>query len=159
MKRYILAEPHYIGGVLLAAGSIVTDDDLGTFKAPADDERGKYLPNGQLNPDFKPRFKAGDEVQVEAGSQLIEVDAKGSPKNKADERRLTEAGISAAPIEVAPVAPHAPNPTQPQGLPAHGTGELQPPGVYVPGDGVESDEAAEAREEQQEATQPQRRKK
>jgi hypothetical protein len=129
MARYILLQPHFIGGTLLAAGSIVTDEDLGEG--------------------------------VEAGNEMVEVNAKGQPKSKEDADRLRGLGIPTEPIEVAPVSPHAPNPTMPQALPPHGIGEVEPAGNFVPADGVESDEAAAARAEQQDAasTTPQRRKK
>jgi hypothetical protein len=136
MKRYILTEAHFIGGSLLAAGSIVTEADLGTYR----DEKGK-------------------EQAVKAGSGLVEVDAKGQPVNDDDQARLRDLGVSAVPIEVAPVAPHAPNPTAPQALPPHGTGEVVPPGQYVAAQGVESDEAAEARQDQADALKPTRRGK
>lgn len=136
MKRYILLEPSFIGATLLSAGSIVTDDDLGSY---TDDD--------------------GKEQQVKAGQFLVEVDAKGQPAHKKDAARLADVGISAVPIEVAPVSPHAPNPTAPQALPPHGTGEVLPPGTYVGAEGVESNEAAEARAEQVDNLKPTRRGK
>lgn len=134
MKRFILEEPHFIGGTLLAAGSIVNEAELGEFK------------------------KDGKTHKVEPGQFLIEVNAKGEPVKNEDRERLQNLGISAVPIEVAPVAPHAPNPTAPQALPPHGVGEVVPAGHFVAADGVESDEAAEARAEQTDAVTPKRRK-
>ncbi|MBV9528170.1 hypothetical protein [Sphingomonas sp.] len=126
MKTFLLKEPHFIGGTLLAAGSRVTEAELAGSKP---------------------------------GQGLVEIGANGQPKHKEDAEDLRHLGISAAPIEVAPVSPHAPNPTAPQALPAHNVGEVLPAGEYVAAEGVESNEAAAARAEQQEATSPQRRKK
>ena len=135
MKTYILAEPHFIGGTLLAAGSRVSEADL-TVSGPN-----------------------GKQERIDPGDGLIEVDPKGQPKSREDAARLQALGVSAQPIEVAPVAPHAPNPTMPQALPPHAVGEALPPGEFVPADGVESDEARASREAQRPSPNPQRRKR
>lgn len=94
---------------------------------------------------------------AEPGKELVEVNDRNQAVKKEDAGKLTALGIPVGPTEIAPTSPHAPNPTQPQGLPSHGVDELEPAGNFVPADGVESDEAAEARKEQQDAATPRRR--
>lgn len=116
MRHFIVAQPSFIADQLVAAGSRVTDADLGAS---------------------------------EPGTQLIEVDERGSPLNPADAQRLIGVDVILAPVQVAPVAPHAPNPTRAQALPSQPAGGVSIAGDrrYVPADGVESNEAAEARVE------------
>src|SRR5690349_602209 len=130
MKRFMLKEPHFIGGALLAAGSIVTEGDLGK------DRKGH---------------------KTKPGEGLVEINAHGQAVDRDEADEVQRLGVSAIPVEVAPVSPHAPNPTMPQALPAHNVGEVLPAGTFVPAQGVESDEAAEARAEQVAETKPQRR--
>lgn len=116
MRHFIVAQPSFIANQLVAAGSRVTEYDLGLS---------------------------------EPGEQLIEVDERGSPLNPADVNRLIGIDVNLAPVQVAPVAPHAPNPTRAQALPPQPAGGVSLAGDrrYVPADGVESNEAADARVE------------
>ena len=125
-KRYQLTEPAFIGGALLAEGSRITDDDL------------------PVGPD--PR-NPGKTMRSPPPETAIEIDANGVAVNKAD-RVIQETIGAAQPIQVAPIQPHAPNPTAPQALPGHGVASPLPVGEYVPAEGVESNEAAAARAEQ-----------
>lgn len=86
---------------------------------------------------------------AEPGSALIETDERDAPLDPADTARLLNLGVNLAPIQVAPIQPHAPNPTQPQAIPAQPAGGVSIAGDqnYVPADGVESKEAAKARVE------------
>lgn len=86
---------------------------------------------------------------AEPGTNLIETDEAGVPKDSADIARLLAAGTNLGPVEVAPVSPHAPNPTAPQAIPGQTAGSVQLAGdrEYVPAAGVESNEAASARVE------------
>lgn len=86
---------------------------------------------------------------AEPGTNLIETDENGVPKKPEDVARLLAAGVNLGPVQVAPVMPHAPNPTQPQAVPGQAAGSVQIAGnrEYVPADGVESNEAADARVE------------
>jgi hypothetical protein len=83
------------------------------------------------------------------GSNLIETDEAGVPLDPKDGARLLAAGVHLGPVQVAPVAPHAPNPTRPQSIPGQSGGSVMIAGDrgFVPGDGVESNEAADARVE------------
>lgn len=83
----------------------------------------------------------------EPGSALVEVDGNGSPVNPDDLAKLRNAGINFGPVQVAPVLPHAPNPTRPQAIPGQAPGAVAfaEDREYVPGEGVESNESAEAR--------------
>ena len=132
LKYYRLTEVSFIGGALLAAGSIVTSQDLGTYTDPAD----------------------GKEKEVKPGSALVEVDEAGKPKTDAGARALQAVLGNIAPMEIAAVAPFSPNPTRPQGAPTQAPGGLSlaendlP--QTAPAQGVESDEAAQARGEQAE---------
>lgn len=116
MRSFIVTRGSFIADTLVAEGSIVTDEDL----------RG-----------------------AEPGSALVEVDPVTLvPVNQEEAIKLR--GLpTTAPIEIAPIAPHAPNPTQPQAVPAHGPGAAaivaRGQTRYVPAEGVESYEAAEAR--------------
>lgn len=86
---------------------------------------------------------------AEPGTNLIETDEAGVPKDPRDIATLLATGVNLGPVQVAPVAPHAPNPTAPQAIPAQAAGGVQLAGdrEYVPADGVESSEAAAARVE------------
>lgn len=81
------------------------------------------------------------------GNALVEIDDKGSPVNPDDLAKLRNAGINFGPVQVAPIMPHAPNPTRPQAIPGHAPGDVAfaEDRNYVPGEGVESNESAEAR--------------
>ena len=124
MKRYFLVSSSFIAGNLLAPGSIITDDDLG-----------------------KKTVTKGDKT-------TIEVDANGQLKTEEGALAMQAVVGSAVPMQIAPVAPFAPNPTHAQGAPAQPAGGLQFAEGQLPtapAVGVESNEAAEARAEQQEA--------
>lgn len=84
-----------------------------------------------------------------AGSTLVEIDANGNPVNPADMETMRLAGINFGPVQVAPVMPHAPNPTRPQAIPGQAPGAVAfaEDREYVPGEGVESNESAAARVE------------
>lgn len=81
------------------------------------------------------------------GNALVEIDQSGSPINPDDLAKLRNAGINFGPVQVAPIMPHAPNPTRAQAIPGHAPGAVAfaEDREYVPGDGVESNESAEAR--------------
>lgn len=129
-KHFVLSGVSFIGGALLAVGSRVTSDDLGTYIDPKD----------------------GEEKDVTPGRTLIEIDgATGQPVNKADYAALQGIAGSLSVEPIAAVAPFAPNPTKAQGSPT------QPPGGVSlannalrtgPAEGVESNDAAAARLEQ-----------
>lgn len=144
MKRYMLTEPAFIGTALLAAGSIITDDDLPEGQEA---EPGHYEGSGDQRVWIPPRLIPGTSMRSPPPASAIEVDANGVPKRKED------AGFAALriPTEIAPVSPHAPNPTAPQALPPHEVGTTGDVGAqFTSGarDGVESDEAAQARADQ-----------
>lgn len=61
-KRFLLSEVAFIGGTLLAPGSVVTSDDLGTFKDPKD----------------------GKEKAVKPPASSIEIDENGRPVSDDD---------------------------------------------------------------------------
>lgn len=117
MKRYLLTEAAFIGAALLAAGSIITENDLpvGPHPDPEND----------------------DDYRSPPPESAIEIDTNGQPVKKRDRATLAALGLGAPAVEVAPIAPHAPNPTMPQALPPHGVGETLPPGTYVPADGAQ----------------------
>tara|TARA_A100000171_G_scaffold52760_1_gene72853 strand:- start:836 stop:1342 length:507 start_codon:yes stop_codon:yes gene_type:complete len=134
MKRYFLVESAFVAGNLLAPGSIITDDDLGK----------KTVTKGSKT----------STVQVRPPSTAIEVDTNGQPKTEEGALAMQAVVGSAVPMQIAPVAPFAPNPTHAQGAPAQPAGGLQFAEGQLPtapAVGVESNEAAEARAEQQEA--------
>ena len=64
MKRWILANVAFIGSSLVAPGSIITEEDLGTTLVK-DQETGKEK-----------------EVKVKPPHDAIEIDAKGNPKDE-----------------------------------------------------------------------------
>lgn len=133
MKRYMLTEPGFFGS-LLAPGSIITEADLGK-KTVKEDGKSK-------------------EVQVKPPASAVEVDENGVPKDKEAATALAAVIGDVADQPIAAVAPFSPNPTQPQGAPAQHAGGLQLAEKQLataPAEGVESNEAAEAREEQAEA--------
>ena len=116
MKRWMLTEAAFIGAALLAAGSIITENDLPVGPDP-DDEEGER------------------EIRSAPPTSAIEINEQGNAVKKKDRAAAAALGIGF--VEVAPIAPHAPNPTMPQALPPHGVGETLPPGTYVPADGAQ----------------------
>lgn len=116
MKRYLLTEAAFIGAALLAAGSIITENDLPVGPHPDPDN--------------------DDDFRSPPPDSAIEIDSHGQPVKKRDRATMQALGLGVV-TEVAPIAPHAPNPTMPQALPSHGVGETLPPGVYVPADGAQ----------------------
>lgn len=124
MKRWMLTEAAFIGAALLAAGSIITENDLPVGPDP-DDEDGER------------------EIRSAPPTSAIEINEDGQAVKKKDRAAAAALGIGV--VEVAPIAPHAPNPTMPQSLPPHGVGEVLPTGTVVPADGAQgSAEALEA---------------
>ncbi len=124
MKRWMLTEAAFIGAALLAAGSIITEEDLPVGIDPTDEDGER-------------------EIRSEPPTSSIEINEKGEAIRKKD--RAAAAALGIGYTEVAPIAPHAPNPTMPQALPPHGVGETLPPGTYVPADGAQgSAEALDA---------------
>lgn len=141
IKHYMLTEAAFIGGALLVAGSRINSDDLGTAEKPVLDKEGK--PTGKT-----------ETVQVAPPKTAIEVDENGVPKSTADADLLAQAVAGVSGVPIAPVQPHAPNPTHPQGAPAQPAGGVQVVDRQLPTEpaqGVESNEAADARAEQREA--------
>ena len=123
MKRYLLTEAAFIGAALLAAGSIITENDL---------------PVGP-----HPDTENDEDFRSPPPDSAIEIDSNGQPVKKRDRATMQALGLGVT--EVAPIAPHAPNPTMPQALPPHGVGDTLPPGTYVPADGAQgSAEALDA---------------
>lgn len=129
LRHYVLTGVSFIGGTLLAPGSRVTSDDLGTYRDPV----------------------SGEELPVKPGELLVEVNPDGSPIDDVAAWKLQSIAGQLSDMPIAAVQPFAPNPTQPQGAPA------QPPGGVSlvdrqlrtsPADGVESDAAAAARSDQ-----------
>lgn len=84
---------------------------------------------------------------AEPGEAWVETDENGVPLTDEGKRELLGANINYGPVQVAPIQPHAPNPTKPQALPSQPIGGVSIAGNrnYVPADGVESNEAADAR--------------
>lgn len=104
---------------------------------------GSLVPPGALVSD-------ADLNWAEPGSALVEVDASGRPVKDEDLPKLLHIGSGFVHVPVAPVSPHAPNPTQPQAVPGFTPGAALPfagKRGYVPAEGVESNEAAAARVE------------
>lgn len=66
------------------------------------------------------------------GSALVEVSEDGRPLDSKDVERVRLALAGAAPIAVAPIAPHQPNPTSPQALPGQAAGGLMLAGRDLP---------------------------
>lgn len=102
MKHYMLTSPAFIGGTLLAEGSRINDADLGKAK----DKNGKL-------------------VQVRPPSDAIEVDVNGQPVNDEAAQQMAALAGDLHEDEIAPVAPFAPFPTQPQGAPPQAPGGVQ----------------------------------
>lgn len=141
LKHYMLTESAFIAGALLTAGSLINSDDLGQAEKPILDKDGK--PTGKT-----------ETVDVRPPSSAIEVDAKGVPKSDEDADILAAAVGNVAGVPIAPVQPHAPNPTHAQGAPAQPAGGVQVVERQLPtepAEGVESNEAAAARAEQKDA--------
>jgi len=116
MKRWMLTEAAFIGAALLAAGSVITENDLPVGPDPEDED-------GEA------------EIRSAPPTSAIEINEDGQAVKKKDRAAAAALGIGV--VEVAPIAPHAPNPTMPQSLPSHGVGETLPPGTYVPADGAQ----------------------
>lgn len=120
MKRWMLTEAAFIGAALLAAGSIITEEDMPVGLDPTDEDGER-------------------EIRSDPPISSIEINEKGEAVKKKDRAAAAAFGIGYT--EVAPIAPHAPNPTMPQSLPPHGVGETLPPGTYVPADGAQGSAA------------------
>ena len=130
-KRYLLTEPAFIGAALLAAGSIITEDDLPVGPGPIDESTGKR----------------GPHIRSAPPTSAIQVDRHGQPVDDEDLAALAGISLASNVAEIAPIAPHAPNPTMPQALPPHGVGEVQPAGTYVAAEGVQTAEQADLNRE------------
>lgn len=117
MKRWMLTEAAFIGAALLAAGSIITEEDLPVGIDPTDEEGER-------------------EIRSDPPTSSIEINEAGQAVKKKD--RAAAAALGIGYTEVAPIAPHAPNPTMPQALPPHGVGDpniCSPMRVLSPGGG------------------------
>lgn len=129
LKHYILTGVSFIGGSLLAPGSRVTSDDLGTYRDPA----------------------TGTERPVKPGETLVEVTEDGRPIDETAAWKLQSLAGQMSDMPIAAVQPFSPNPTAAQGAPAQSPGGLQLVEGHMrtgPATGVESDAAAAARAEQ-----------
>lgn len=129
LRHFVVVSASFIGGSLLAPGSRVTSDELGTYKDP----------------------RTGEQVPVKPGETLVEVNADGSPVDDAAADKLAAVAGDAAGIPIAAVQPFSPNPTRPQGAPgqpAGGVSLAEGQLRTLPAEGVESNAAAEARAEQ-----------
>lgn len=105
-KRFLLSEVAFIGGTLLAPGSIVTSDDLGTFKDPKD----------------------GKEKPVRAPASAIEVDESGRPVSS-DDADAYASLVGSMPAPAAEIAPFAPGGGQ--AMPSQQPGGVQLAGQQV----------------------------
>lgn len=99
-KRYMLAEVAFIGGTLLAVGSIVTSDDLGTYKDP----------------------KTGKKKPVRPPASSIEVDENNRPVSAEDGDNYAQL-VGTLPAPAADIAPFTPGGGQ--GMPAQPPGSVQ----------------------------------
>lgn len=106
-RRFLLAEVAFIGGTLLAAGSVVTSDDLGEYKDPKD---------GKLKP-VKPPMSS------------IEIDEAGRPVTAegAEAYAALVGSLPPAPAEIQPFTPGGG-----QALPSQGPGGVQLAGQQLP---------------------------
>lgn len=114
MKHFVVIAGSFIGGILVAPGSFVNEDDL---------------------------------QGATPGSNLVEIDEAGRPVNSDDLAKLQGISFNPSRSEIAAVSPHAPNPTRPQAIPGRQPFDapLVRDGGWEPSQGVESDEAKEAR--------------
>jgi len=129
LKHYVLIGVSFIGGSLLAPGSRVTSDDLGTYRDPA----------------------TGTERPVKPGETLVEVTEDGKPIDDAAAWKLQGIAGQLSDMPIAAVQPFSPNPTAPQGAPAQAPGGVSLVEGHLrtaPPEGVESNAAAAARAEQ-----------
>lgn len=129
LKHYVLTGVSFIGGSLLAPGSRVTSDDLGTYRDPA----------------------TGQERAVKPGETLVEVTEDGRPIDDTAAWKLQSVAGMVGDMPIAAVQPFSPNPTAAQGAPAQAPGGVSLVEGHLrtgPAQGVESDEAAAARAEQ-----------
>lgn len=88
---------------------------------------------------------------TEPGRALVEVDENLQPVTDDGRRQLLQSGVlPLGTAQIAPVNPHAPNPTRPQAIPPRAVLDpaLATDRGYVPAEGVESNEAVSARAEQ-----------
>ena len=99
-KRYLLAEVAFIGGTLLAVGSVITSDDLGEFKDPKD----------------------GKIKAVKPPASSIEIDADGRPVSSEDAEAYADL-VGQMPAPRAQVMPFAPGGGE--AMPAQQPGGLQ----------------------------------
>lgn len=99
-RRWVLTEPAFIAATLLAAGSIITSDDLGTGKS-----------------------KEGKAEPVAPPSTAIEIDDKGNPVSEADNHAL-DALVNAGPAPAELIAPISPG-AGAVGAPAQAPGGVQ----------------------------------
>lgn len=129
LKHYVLIGVSFIGGSLLAPGSRVTSDDLGTYRDPG----------------------TGTERPVKPGETLVEVTEDGRPIDEAAAWKLQSIAGQLSDMPIAAVQPFSPNPTRPQGAPAQAPGGVSLVEGHLrtaPPEGVESNVAAAARAEQ-----------
>ncbi len=129
LKHYVLIGVSFIGGSLLAPGSRVTSDDLGTYRDPS----------------------TGTERPVKPGETLVEVTEDGRPIDEVAAWKLQSVAGQLSDMPIAAVSPFSPNPTAPQGAPAQAPGGVSLVEGHLrtgPAVGVESDAAAAARAEQ-----------
>lgn len=100
-RRYILTEPAFIAGTLLAVGSRVTSDDLGSFTDPVTKK----------------------EVAIKPPASSIEIDENGDALTAEDHATLVELLAGIAPAHQAPISPfNADAAYLPQGAPAQPAG-------------------------------------
>lgn len=129
LKHYVLIGVSFIGGSLLAPGSRVTSDDLGTYRDPS----------------------SGEERSVKPGETLVEVNEDGTPVDETSAWRLQSVAGDLSDMPIAAVQPFSPNPTAPQGAPAQAPGGVSLVEGHLrtsPPQGVESNAAAQARADQ-----------
>lgn len=129
LKHYVLVGVSFIGGSLLAPGSRVTSDDLGTYRDPS----------------------TGRELPVKPGETLVEVTEDGRPIDETAAWKLQSIAGQLSVMPIAAVQPFSPNPTAAQGAPAQAPGGVSLAEQHLrtgPATGVESDAAAAARSEQ-----------
>lgn len=111
LRRFIITEPAFIAGSLLAPGSIVTSDDLGTYVDPVS--------------------KKDKPVRPPASS--IEVDENGDALSAEEHDQLVSLLAGIAPAVQSPVAPFDPEARyRGQGAPAQSPGGPQFAAVDLP---------------------------
>lgn len=131
MKRWMLTEAAFLGGVLLAAGSRITENDLpvGPEMEPAKMKDGMLIP-------AQPK-EGGKMIRSAPPPASIEIDASGQPVASLSPFEDSVFAAASTVTEVLPVAPHAPNPTMPQAIPPHAVGEVAPLGTFAPAEGAQ----------------------